>query len=368
DINGFAVALTSTTTPPVCTPESTTTTCSGKCGTQTNNCGTSVSCGACQSTPTGTDDMVVLYYNNFEQNTIGTDDYKDDWYYCQVNPQSSIYRNVSDQNSTKIFRQVYPKGSVGLNDTKGFHCDALPTGNLSGRDELYLTYKVKFASDFNPVLGGKMPRLEGRSSLVSYESYTGNCPNGTDFFTSGMMFKSANPGIYPVFYLYYPDQWNAEYYRNIYFNKTGTYATSCDQATSVVGHTYGTTLYWNKVLTPGQWYTVTERIVLNTPGQKNGFVEGFIDGKLVAQYTGYRFRDIDSFKINWLDFTGFFGGSGAEWAPVKDEYNYYDDVMVYYYTSGSGEPTGSTLSSSSRILPIKYPTSSVLSGSATVDL
>jgi hypothetical protein len=46
DVNGFESDVVTT---PVCVPESSSVTCSGKCGTQTNNCGTSVNCGVCES-------------------------------------------------------------------------------------------------------------------------------------------------------------------------------------------------------------------------------------------------------------------------------------------------------------------------------
>jgi hypothetical protein len=97
-------------------------------------------------------------------------------------------------------------------------------------------------------------------------------------------------------------------------------------------------------------------------------VEGFIDGKMVAQVKGIKFRTSADLKVNWLDFRGFFGGATQDWAPVKDEYNYYDDVMVYYYTSSSGQPIGNNPRPLGSNLPtINYPSSSVLSGSITIN-
>lgn len=64
------------------------------------------------------------------------------------------------------------------------------------------------------------------------------------------------------------------------------------------------------ILKPNVWYTVTQRVVLNTPGKSNGLVEGFINGKKCAQQTGIRFRDVSDLTIDRIYFANFLGGSG----------------------------------------------------------
>jgi hypothetical protein len=79
----------------------------------------------------------------------------------------------------------------------------------------------------------------------------------------------------------------------------------------------------------GVWYTVTQRIVMNTPGKADGLVEGFIDGKLCAVQEGIRFRDIADLKIDRIFFAVFFGGSGVP--PSKTETISFDDFCAYTY-------------------------------------
>jgi hypothetical protein len=179
-----------------------------------------------------------------------------------------------------------------------------------------------------------------------------------------MMFGgySGSPG--PRFYIYHPDQWNATWYRDQFYRITGRYPTSCDDfftnpdVYEELGGVYGTTFTWAPTGS-GQWHTITERIAANIPGQWNGIAEGFIDGSMVSQVTNLRYRFIPELKIDWIDFVSFFGGSGPSCMATKDEYIYFDDILVYRYLPGSGQPSGNTPSPSGRVLPaIEYPGSS----------
>jgi len=301
------------------------------------------------------DDLVILYYNNFEQNQVGSSSYKNDWSYCMPNPDAGIYKSSSDsQNPTNVFRAYFPKGSWSLNNENGFRCHI--EYNENGYDELYLSYRIKFQSGFDAVKGGKLPRLESYPSRF-YTSLT--CPDGTDEFTGGMMFKKGdlnNP--IPVFYLTHPDMWNATWYRETFYSMTGHYPEDCDEVVDLLGAVYSESIYWDETIPRGEWHTITERVVPNTPGQYDGFVEGYIDGQLITQVTNLRFRDVSDLKINRFNFVGFFGGGDDSWATVKDEYIYYDNLMIYYYESELGEHEPSPVN---RVLPeMDYPLESIL--------
>jgi hypothetical protein len=329
--------------------------------------------------PTPPPQIVVIYYNSFEQDTPGSDSYKKDWTSCQVNPDAAIYQDPTDANPTKVFRARFPKGTWSLSDKVGFRCIYdFP----QGVDEVYLSYRVKFGPGFDAVLGGKLPRVE-----AGHGGTAGQCPTGSDSFTGGMMFKK-DVDPFPVFYIYHPEQWNSPYYREYYFNLTGAYPTSCQDfftnptALAELGGVVGTTLPWRRptyscawnaaascftgapaTITPGQWHTVTERIVANTVGQHDGLAEGYIDGQMVSQVKDLRYRDVASLKLNWIDFVGFFGGGSAAWATTKDEQIDFDDVIAFTFTATSGQPVGNKLRSPTTPLPsIAYPAQSVLTG------
>lgn len=339
DIHGYAVAL----NPSVCGDHN----CTGD-----ENCmDCAEDCGPC------TDSIVVVYHNSFEQDDLGdytAADMAADWTTCYANTHSSIISDSSDTNPTRVFRHYFPQGSWSLDGNEnGFRCfEHLAVGY----DELYLTYRVKFGDGFDAVQGGKLPRL-----ISGEEGAAGTCPDGTDFFTGGMMFKKHDSGV-PMagFYLYHPEQWNTEWYREAYFNETGTYPTSCQDIIDVFGGAYGSSHFWTSApFTPGQWYTITERIVANTPGSHDGLAEGFVDGQLVIQVTDLRFRDIADLKIGVLEFVSFFGGGDSSWATTREEYIYFDDIMAFYFTEDSGQVLGNQPSAAGRVLPaLSYPTMS----------
>ena len=81
---------------------------------------------------------------------------------------------------------------------------------------------------------------------------------------------------------------------------------------------------------PGQWHRVENRFVLNTPGEKDGLIEGWFDGELALQKSGIRFRDVESLSIDVFMMSTFFGGSSSAWAPTKDEFIYFDDFSIYW--------------------------------------
>mmetsp|Transcript_118361 Transcript_118361/g.221165 ORF Transcript_118361/g.221165 Transcript_118361/m.221165 type:complete len:126 (+) Transcript_118361:1-378(+) len=79
---------------------------------------------------------------------------------------------------------------------------------------------------------------------------------------------------------------------------------------------------------PGTWHQVEHCIIMNTPGQKDGKIEGWFDGNLALRQEGLRFRDVDTLAIDALYFSTFFGGSSPDWAATKDERVVFDEFVV----------------------------------------
>jgi hypothetical protein len=245
------------------------------------------------------------------------------------------------------------KGTVSLDSNNGAMCRYVLESPL---DEAYLSYRIKFNQGFDPVEGGKTADLYADDPAVSI---AGRCPDGTDGFDALVMFHGDPGSVLQRFYVYYPDQWTNPWYMDQFYRITGRYPQSCSEyftepkVYAELGGVYGASFSWDYNPIVGEWHTVTIRLAANTPGQKNGLVEAFIDGKMVSQVTDLRFRDIASLKINTAEIVAFFGGSVA---AAKDEYIYYDDFIVYYYTPSSGEPKGNTPSPQGRVLaPLAYP-------------
>lgn len=213
----------------------------------------------------------------------------------------------SDVN--KFISVKYPAGSCGSKDTDG--CN-----NGSGAqwlmpldrnyEELYLSYRVKFSNGFNFVLGGKLPGLTGSRNPVTTTPPTGGIkPGECDGFSARYMWKSN--GIAET-YLYSPAQ----------------------------PGNYGEDLLWQNPngtpvqFIPDRWYVITQRLVMNTPGQPDGILEIWLDGVKVQRKTNvfYRGAACPTMGVNQFYFSTIFGGSDSSWAAVKDEYVYFDDFVI----------------------------------------
>jgi hypothetical protein len=73
---------------------------------------------------------------------------------------------------------------------------------------------------------------------------------------------------------------------------------------------------------------VKTEFVMNTPGQRDGVLRSWLDGEQVLNEEDFRFRDIESLKIDWFYFSTFYGGSSSDWAPSRDTFISYDDILV----------------------------------------
>jgi hypothetical protein len=251
--------------------------------------------------------LVLSSYHNFNKNANGKyleNEWRKDWNSPSWADNAFGYGKIIQQGSNKYLDQSYAAGSFKAIDGYSWQ-----TKFEQGYEELYLSYKVKFSDGFtNRSLHGKLPGLSGGASNGG-----GNLPTGKDGWSARYMFHGTSIN----FYLYYPD----------------VYKLSGD-AKPVSGKKYygrGPVLNPGFTLKTGVWYTVTQRIVMNTPGKSDGLVEGYINGKLCAVQTGLRFRDISSLKIDRIYFANFFGGSGV--SPSKTETISFDDFVVYTYKS-----------------------------------
>lgn len=166
----------------------------------------------------------------------------------------------------------------------------------AGREDIYASYWVKFDEQFDFVKEGKVGGLCGGACNSG-----GLKPNGRDGFEAIVLWGE-NGAVNQ--YVYHPDQ-----------------ATE-----------YGDVFQWNwggqRYFKPGEWHHLEMRVVMNTPGHRDGFVIGWFDGQPALYAQGLRFRDTPTLQIDGFYFQTHFGGCCKEWEPKKDEYIYYDDVVV----------------------------------------
>jgi hypothetical protein len=198
----------------------------------------------------------------------------------------------SDAYQGRSLRILYPAGGVGPDEGGAQWMVRFPTAYA----ELYCAYRVRFGDGFGFVKGGKLPGLAGGAANTGGEQ-----PTGTDGWSARMMWRT---GGAVVQYVYHPDQ------------------------PTVYGDDFPWDVGGQRAFAPGTWHLVEHRVVMNTPGQHDGLVQGWFDGVLALERPGVRFRDVDTFAIDVFYFSTFFGGSDSSWAPSRDEYVYFDEFVV----------------------------------------
>ena len=72
-----------------------------------------------------------------------------------------------------------------------------------------------------------------------------------------------------------------------------------------------------------RWYCYEYMLQANTPGQRDGRVALWVDGKLIADFPNFRFRDVESLKINTF-------GIGLYLHPnnLRENRKWFDDVVA----------------------------------------
>ncbi|QDU70746.1 polysaccharide lyase [Mucisphaera calidilacus] len=179
-----------------------------------------------------------------------------------------------------------------------------------GYEELYASYWVHFGPGTEFVRAGKLPGLAGGEANTG-----GNKPDGTDGFSARMTWSSNGKDGSQVpttsanlnQYLYHPDQ----------------------------PQTYGDTRFYDEThdgrwveVTSGPWYHIQHRVVMNTPGEHDGVVQAWVNGEPVFYVDDIRFRDVPGLQIDVFRFETFYGGSSMNFATTKEEYFYFDNLVL----------------------------------------
>jgi hypothetical protein len=72
-----------------------------------------------------------------------------------------------------------------------------------------------------------------------------------------------------------------------------------------------------------RWQCHELMVKANTPGQRDGRIAIWLDGKLIADFLNLRFRDIDGLNIDYLSIGGYISPNQA-----RDNKLWYDDVVA----------------------------------------
>lgn len=200
------------------------------------------------------------------------------WYYGMDQGRGEIV--YGPDSASKALMMLYPADTFGPHEN-GLQIKAVLQ---KGVDTAWAAYTVMFQEGFDFVKGGKLPGLCGGACVTG-----GNTPDGTNGWSARIMWRSDGNSVQ---YMYFPEN-------------------------------EGVDLPWNyhlpqKRFLPGEWHTVVTRIIMNTPGSKDGSVYSWFDGELALVAESLMFRTAADLDIDVFYLSTFFGGSGSIWAPPKD--------------------------------------------------
>jgi hypothetical protein len=72
-----------------------------------------------------------------------------------------------------------------------------------------------------------------------------------------------------------------------------------------------------------RWYCYEFMVQANTPGQRDGRIAGWLDGKLVMDFMNLRLRDVASLKIDRFGISFHIGSN-----PNGEAKKWYDNVVA----------------------------------------
>jgi hypothetical protein len=227
-----------------------------------------------------------IFAEDFESGTLA------DW---QDGVDPARHRIVTDstaQSGRRYLVVTYPAGRDG-----GWLTHFLPA-----YDSLYLSYYVRFPSNWQG--GTKLVALYGSRTDDQWSGFgkAGICPSGTDFFTAMLVTElGGSPG--PMrFYTYYPAMarepdgvtcWGR------YGNGTGSERTS--------PAVYAPSL----TLSRGTWHHIEFFVQLNTPDQADGRQVFWVDGMQWGSWSSISFRSSAVLALNAVQLTFSTGAAGV---------------------------------------------------------
>lgn len=199
-----------------------------------------------------------------------------------------------------VLRVVYPAGSY---DPQSALDGKAPMGGAqftayAVREKLHnsqgvlLQYKARFNENFDFVQGGKMPGLFGGVPRTG-----GLIPTGRDGYSVRVVWRKNGDG---AIYAYLP--------------------------TSKVWGTLFGEKAWR--FRPGQTYDLALFVAPNTVGKEDGAIYFWVDSVLRVQANGLRFRDVNSFNVDGILFSTFFGGNTPDWGAKSDTSADFSDFRL----------------------------------------
>jgi len=220
------------------------------------------------------------------------------------------------------FRPLHD-GALRVNLKKGSNMGADLRVNLADHggepDELFMRYYLRLADDWNPnVDGGKFPGMAGTYGRAGWG---GRKSDGSNGWSARGAFLRAFAADHPMAGL----------------TQLATYAYFMDMP-AINGEHW---VWSGALLQRNRWYCIEQQVQLNHPGRADGHMRAWVDGRLVLDRSGVRFRGVSSLHIETAWFNVFHGGTAVS---PHDQHLYVDNVVLARsYIGPVGPPRSGTI-------------------------
>ena len=255
-------------------------------------------------------DPAVIFHDDFESGDLGKK-----WDNCfHENNIRIVDEPANVHGGKKALEFTIPKQQDEVSN-------AVVKKFKSGLDVVFLRYYSKFENDFDQtgsshnggILSALAPgvpdatpgvRADGRNKFIAcFEDWRGDA-------------TPTSPGELNV-YCYHPEQ-RSEY--GDHFLPSGNVMPN----TSIPGN-FGSQFVARPDIIPqlDRWYCFELMLKANTPGQRDGRIACWVDGKLIADFPNLRLRDVDTLKINSASLNLHIKSN-----TIRENKKWYDDVVV----------------------------------------
>jgi hypothetical protein len=259
-------------------------------------------------------DPAVVFADDFEGYAQGSDLNKrwDAVYQNQYVAITTVTANV--YRGAKALEFTIPQRDAELSD-------ATDKVLAQEQDILFLRYYSKFQPPYDVVGSSHNGSSISAHYFINGQATPGVPANGTNKFLANLEnwrgeAATASPGYLNI-YLYHPDQ-RSQY--GDHFFPTGAVLPN-----SSLPYAFGPGFVKRPDILPAldRWYCYEYMLKANTPGQRDGRIAFWLDGKLAADFPGLRLRDVATLKIDRFGLSFHIGSN-----PKGESKKWYDNVVA----------------------------------------
>lgn len=254
-------------------------------------------------------DAAVVFIDNFESGSTKCDN---DWGVSCIQDAENVH---SGKSALKLSTMPNPDKEVGCGAQRHFK---------EGYDALHIRYYLKFDKDVEVFHGGAHNGVSIAARAPGVPDAKPGIPaDGRNEYT--VLLDTwrpeediRSPGHLAI-YIYHPEQrhrWGEHFFPS---GRLQPYGATAAQY-------FGKNFVARPDVIPerGRWCCYELMVKANTPGQRDGRIGIWLDGKLIADFPNLRLRDVDSLKANRVGY----GISTMNKKDVKPITLWLDDVVV----------------------------------------